>query len=465
MRAKTVFLAATAAIASACAHYTPAPIEVASVATGRRAAALDEPAIRAELIRLAPDYQWGGEWNGLTLFAAALAQSPAIAAARAGVAAAAAEARAARVAPGPTLTLTAEYAFNPAEASPWLVGAASDILLDIGGRRKGRIEAADVAARVAAFDYAASVWSVRMAIRRALDAEAGARETAALAGALVKLRDRQFEAVRRRVTAGEESRLELDRVREGVAGAAQTEAMANADLAAARLDIAAAVGVSPDALDATRIESFQTLAETPGITEAQTSAALTARTEILKAAAAYDQAEAALRVAVASQYPDVSIGPGYMWERGLSKLPLALSLSFPSSDLGRAAIRAAQARRAEAGRRLESEVAGVLAGIARAAADYRAAWTSLQLIRMKTIPTAEAFARQADRELAAGAVNRADWAASQAGLLTAQLDEIAARRRVLEAQAALEDALRQPLSGPETAIAPSFIEPVDPEFP
>ncbi len=455
-------LLAVACLVAGCASYTAAPIDVPAVAAEQRAVTIDLDAVRAELARIAPAYEWrNDEWNRLTLFAAGLTTNPNLARARAAALAARAEAAAARIAPGPTLTLTAEYAFNPTEASHWLYGVASDLLLDRGGRRQGRIDAADVAVRVAAFDYGAAIWSLRMGVRRALDARSTWRTEATLASELVALRQRQFEAVSRRVAAGEVSRLELDRVRADAANDAKTQATARASIVRAGLDLAAALGVPIEAIDLDRIVPFGTEdpVPVPPITDEQMAFALQARTEILAAAAAYDRAEAALKITVASQYPQLSVGPGYTWERGLRKLPFALGLAIPSRDRGRATIAAAEARRAEAARQLEAAVAAVTASISQSDADYRAALTVLDLVRNQTLPTARALAEQADREFAAGSIDRADWAASQAGLLTAELDEIVAVRSVLQAEGALEDALRQPLRGPEIAIGSNLTTP------
>lgn len=450
---------AWAALAAGCASYSAAPIDVAAVADSQRGRSIDEAAVRAQLARLAPSYEWrAGEWNALTLLAAALATSPALARSRAAVAAAEAEAAAARVSPGPTLSLTAEYAFNPTEASNWLYGFASEVLLDRGGRKQGRIDTADVATRAAVFDYTAAVWSVRQAIRRALDARAMWQAEAKLAGELAAIRRRQLDAVSRRVAAGAVSRSELERVRADAASDAKTRATALANAARAALDVAAAVGVPPDAIDAGRIGAVagEQLVEAPPIGEAQIASALELRTEILQATAAYDRAEAALRIAVASQFPEVRITPGYTWERGLKKLPFGLSLTLPSFDRARAAIAAAEKRRAEAGRQLEAAVADVLASIAQADADYRAARATLALVRSEMLPSAAALARQAGREFDAGVINRAEWAASQAGLLRARIAEIDALRGALETETTLEGALRRPLRGPETALGPAL---------
>lgn len=455
-------LTVVAAAAAGCIEYAPVPIDSKEVVLRQSTRQIDGVAVEAALSRIAPDYAWtDGRWNRLTLLAAAIATNPELARARAAVDAARAEAAAARISPGPTLTLTAEYAFNPTEPSSWLYGIASDWLIDRGGRRRGRIERADVAAEIALLGYADAVWTIRANLRRALDARLTWQAEASLAHDLVAMRQREFEAVSRRVAAGEVSRLELDRVRADAADAARTEAAARGNAVGAGLDLAAALGLSIDGIDLDTIEPGEPVIPDNAITlsDEQLSAALSGRSDILRAMVAYDEAEASLRVAVASQYPELRIGPGYTWERGLKKLPFTLSLTLPTSDRARSTIRAAEARRAEAGRQVEAAVAGVTAGITRARADYRAAWNVLRLVRSRTLPTADALARQADLELEAGSINRAEWAASQAGLMTAKIDRLVAVRGVLEAEATLEDALRQPLRGPETVLGSSLAHP------
>jgi outer membrane protein TolC len=76
-----------------------------------------------------------------------------------------AEARAAQVAPGPSLTLAGEYAFNAAEASPWSYGVVGDLSIDTGGRREARIDIAQLNARNAVFDYLDTAWSVGARVR------------------------------------------------------------------------------------------------------------------------------------------------------------------------------------------------------------------------------------------------------------------------------------------------------------
>ena len=455
MRCSTVAMIFLATVfSSGCQSYRPSPVDPAEFALRHEQRQIDVEAVRREVARLAPGYSWNGtDWNTLTLFAAAMTTSPEVATARAQLMTAEANVDAARVRPGPTLTLAAEYAFNAVEASPWLIGAAGDILLDSGGRRRARIDAAEASVRSAQFDYLATIWNTRMAVRRAVDERLVADKEAQLRAEVLELRRQQLGVVRHRVSAGEVGRLDLDLVRGDEAAAAIRRAASEADQMAARLSLATTLGVSPAAIGLAGLGStHESRQEAAPVSAADRVAALAARTEILRIMTEYDQAEAALKTAVAAQYPEVHVGAGYVWERGLRKLPFALSLALPAADFGKAAIRAAETRRAELGTQMEAAVARVLADIDRADADYRAAWAVLALIRRENLPTAEAIAGQADRELAAGAIDRADWAASQVGVLATKLDEAAALRSVLLTESALEDALRKPLSGPELEI-------------
>jgi CRISPR system Cascade subunit CasA len=453
-------LVAVFVLATGCADYSPAPVSVEESVHVLNTRILDPEAARSTLTRIAPGYRWeGDEWNVLALFAEALRLNPELARARATYASANADIEASRVSPGFTLSLAAEYAVDPPESSNWLYGVAADTLIDRGGRREGRIAGAEILARAAALDYESSAWSVRQRIRRSLDASMTRAQEVKAADALVSAREQQFETMQRRVTAGETARTELERVRASLADSIRIRTAARSALDRSRLDLAAAIGVLPAAIDRISLVDFSTddIEALPPLGSDFVDAALEGRPEILHAMLTYDRTETDLRVAVASQYPEIRLGPGYTWERGLTKLPFALSLSFPERDFSQAAIAAAEARRAEAGTGLEAAVSSVIAGVSGADADYRAALSMLEVIRAETLPTAEALADQASREFDAGAIDRAGWAASQAGLYSARLDEISAIRAVLEAEAGLEDALRRPLRGPDAAASATLM--------
>jgi CRISPR system Cascade subunit CasA len=323
--------------------------------------------------------------------------------------------------------------------------------------RLTRARVADLGVLTAAYDLAEATWTARQAIRRGLaDRLIADRQVEALA-ALGQVRHRQFAAMARRVAAGQASRADLERVRADQANAARRLSDVQAQHRAAERALAAAIGVPEGQVAALSIQWTGFDQPPPdlarAVSRAEQTAALLSRADVLKSVVAYDQAEAELRGEVAKQFPAISIAPGYTWERGLVRLPFSLGLVLPPLDLNRRAIAAAEAKRAEAGRRHEAVIAGAQAAIAAAEVETHAARAALGRVRTTERVAAERLAAQADRELAAGTIDRTEWAAAQAGAREAQAAEIDALARVYAADATLEDALRRPLEGPELMIA------------
>jgi outer membrane protein TolC len=440
---------------SSCVTYQPAPIDAAETIQQQAGAVIDSQQVNAEIQRLAPGAEWDGHtWNRLSLLAVALIDNPDVALARATAAAVEAEARAAEVAPGPSFALATEYAFNAPEASPWLLGVAGDLPIDAGDRREARIDMARLQARMSFFDYLDTAWSVRSRIRRALADRLLTEDEIALAQELVALRESQVTAMSHRVQGGSASHVDLERMRADGASDRLRLTLAEARAASAMLQLTAAVGVPPGLIEASAL-SWPAVRDPQPMSEAMFSAcreaAVVARPAVMRASLAYDQSEAALKSAVASQYPSFRIGAGYVWERGLKKLPFALGLTLPPLDLNHAAIAAAEARRQEAGKALEAAVAVATSTLDLALSDYRSAWTELDRTREQAV-IADQIAAQADRAFDAGAINRIDWISAQSGSKAAKLDVLGAVQKVRIAEAALEDSLRQPLDGPEREI-------------
>lgn len=440
-----------------CAHYQPRPPAPAAVLDARDQRNVDPDLLARRVAALAPKAVGRSiTWDRLDLFAAATLYNPEIKSARAALATAAANARAAHAATGPTLTLTSEYAHDPAASSRWLVGGLIDIPIDAGGRRRSRLEIADIATLGAQYDLAETVWTVRMAICRALTAQLIAQRQAAILTTLQAIRTRQLESAERRLAAGEIARGDVERVRNDGADVARRLNDAQEAGRTARQALAAAIGL-PDSVLASIAPTWDDFdAATPDpaqmIDTQRRRTAILARADILHALGNYQSAEAELRGEVAKQYPAITLSPGYTWERGLVKIPFSLGLVLPPLDLNHRAILAAEAKRVEAGARMEAAIAGAAAAVDTAMVETRASRAALARIRDHERPVAERLAAQADLALKAGTIDRVDWAAAQAGVGLAKLAELDALARVHAADAALEDAARSPLEGPETMI-------------
>lgn len=454
-----------AALLGGCMHVAPQPIDLAAHAARRDgsdgAAKIDWPAITARAARLTSDAKPAeAGLDRLTLFAAILSLDPRVAAARDAIATARAEARLARKAANPSLGLTGSYTNDQTQPSPWLIGASAQLQLDFGARREGRITAAELGVTAATYALAEVIWAERGNAARALvDVLAGQRQRA-LGDDLVAAYDRQLAAMERRVAAGAMSSLDLAPVRAARAAAARARDDAAARIGAGRAAIATVLGVPASAIDdvAPIWPDFAVAPAAEPVSPAIAHAALLRRADILQAMTAYDQAEANLRVELARQVPAIGLGPGFSWQGGLITAPLGINLQATAFDFNRAAIRAAVAKRTEAGAALETVLADAAGAITSAARERDAALAALDRVEREEVPQAHIAAERADAALRLGSMDRADWAAAKAADAAARLAAVDALVRLRLAQIALEQALRQPLDGPETKIGARAVE-------
>lgn len=418
-----------------CTHYVAAPVRLESYPATLDARRLDEKPIDAV-------------WTGADLLAASLTRNAVVAEAAAKYRTAVAAARASRIAPSMTLTLTAEYS---KDSKPWLYGVGSDIPLDIGGRRGERLNTADLAAMQALYAYGEAVWTVRTALTRARADRLSAEAELVLARRLEATRQARAERLDRRVAVGEDdrplalsARTDLALVHRRVSDAVARRAQADAALAQALgVPVAAVAGLhlAPPTPPPAGID----------LTAARRAAALTRR-DVLRAVVDYDLAESALKLEVAKQYPEFRIGPGYNWDHGVAKLPFNLGLVLPPTDLNRAAIAQAEAKRAEAGRALEAVQAAALGAVDQADAALGAARATEALTRDHDLPVAQILAAAMAHSLRAGEADRVDDLGAQAAVLDAELSVLDARRATISAGVDLEDALRAPFDPAETLI-------------
>lgn len=425
-------------LVAGCAHYQPAPVELAGYPAAYDARRLDPPAA-------------GAAWKSADLLSAAIARNPAIVEAGARYRTAVAAARTARVPAPPSLTLTAEYANDATASSPWLFGGLADLPLDIGGRRGSRLATADLVALQALYDYGEAVWAVRTALARAEVEFVFAEQEIALARQAVTTRGARVEALSRRVAAGEDARPLSLLAQAELAASARRLSDAQARLEQARVALAKGAGVSAAQLPAIALEPSPRELDEAALPIWRSEAA-TARRDILRSVADYDAAEQALRLEVAKQYPEVRLQPGYTWERGLTKLPFSLALALPPRDLNRAAIAQAEAKRTEAARTLESLQAGALSAVDQAVAARTAARGQSERTRLADLAAANRTAELTRLQQARGELDRTDTLAAEAARLDMELVLLDLRRTAALGTVDLEDALRRSFDPAETAL-------------
>jgi outer membrane protein TolC len=418
-----------------CAHYAPAPPHLERY-----------PAALAE--RRLDNTPPGGVWRGADLLAVAVAQNPQIAEARSKYATALAAVRAARAPPGPSLTLTAEYAN---ETPHWGYSGASNIPLDYGARRSTRITTAELQALQAFYDLGEAIWSVRTDLEKARGDRLSASSEIGLAEQSVTLRRQRWERLERRVAAGQDAQSVAITALGDLTAAERRLAAAQGRLSAANVSLAKALAVNPAAVQSLTLAAPAGSVSMADLAAWRNEAALSRR-DVLRAVADYDIAENALRLQVAMQYPAVSLGPAYNYDHGVTKWPFSLALALPPWDLNRGPIAQAEAARAAAGRTLELTQANALAAVDAAAAVLATARDDLARTRTRDLPAANRTLAAATRATNAGQADRTDELAAQAAKIDTELGLNDAEHAAAAAAADLEDALRRSFDPAETAL-------------
>lgn len=349
------------------------------------------------------------------------------------------------------LTLTAEYARDSQTRSPWLAGGLVDVPIDQKSRRSPRMTAAQLSVSQARLELLDAIWRARMALRRAEIDIAFLSQSVIVQQNLISLRKSRLALSELRVASGEDdanltliSAQELNTaLRQGKTG--------QAALTTAELQLAQALTADPNHLPRpVQIGplSTRTLPSADQI-QAWSATSLLGRTDVLKAILEYDAANSNVRLEYAKRFPSLSLAPGYTWERGLTKLPFNLVLGLPPFDGNRAAITEAEARRVEAGRKIEQVQTQIAADVDAKARIAEADLTAAIHVDEIEVPMANRAFNLARRLQKAGETDRLDLTLAEVARLETESLHWDTARQAWQARLDLEDALRRPFDDEE----------------
>jgi outer membrane protein TolC len=327
-------------------------------------------------------------------------------------------------------------------------------LLDTFVGRGLRMDLAQAGVRAANADFNDAVWAVRRDMRAALLGVIVAQRRVALSEPEVQQRSDLARLAHARIDAGESSRSEGLQADVELARSRAVLEDARRALVESRAKLAGTVGVTAQALDEVSLswDDFEQLP--PAATsafEGLRSRALLSRPDLERAIADYDARELELKQQVSAQYLQTSLGPGYTYDHGIRKATLNASVSLPLFNRNEGPIAEAVAAREAAGRHAMAVQAKILNEIDAAAAVYATALDALARTQAQRAAS-ESLAESARRAFAADASDRPTLLAAEVALNTERLAELDALDRAQQALGQLEDALRTPLSGPETAL-------------
>ena len=331
---------------------------------------------------------------------------------------------------------------------PWVVGISGVVHLELGGKRGARLQAARAGVTVAESRLIASSRAVAVETRLAAAALVHALADAADASEEVRALEKVHGLERTRFAEAALDASELARTGTEIQNARLAQAEAEHAVLTARAALAATM-----ALPAPAVDSLVPVLGPPsgcGSLDSIGPATFTAgavqrRTEVATALAEYAVAESRLRLEVARQFPDLELGPGFVWDEGVHRWTLALALPALLGSRNRGAITEADAARGVAGLHVAEVQDSILADAGMAIQDCRGA--SLELVAADSVvAAAERLDRREREAYARGETSKLEPARAELQLLRARRARRAAERRLARASLELERAAGGPPS-------------------
>ena len=448
-----IVAAVLVAPALACAHYQhyrPLGIEPQREAVRYRARRLDDSEL-VEYLNAHGARVTDTGWTSRELALVALYYRADLSELRGELAAARAAEITAGARPAPSAGFSLEHAakVDEGKSTPWSVSLTAGLTIELGGKRAARIARARASALGARLRLDATGWGISQHARMAaLEVAAGTQSLADQRVEVEQLRT-VAQLLRTRFAAGEISGAEVARADADLQSASVQLAQSARATAEARSALAQALAIAPAAIESLAVEpdtrSACTVLDAIG-RDSLEALALHSHDAVGVALADYAVAEADLRLAIAQQYPDITIGPGILWDEGVRHWVLSLATpQLPIQVTGPVA--EALARRAAQAARVVVVADSVLATVDASASacgnvipEVAVADSLVGETRRTLDLAANAYQR--------GEVGRTDVALAQLALVRAQHTRRIAALGSSTAGAALEGAVGQWLTGP-----------------
>ncbi|MFL6581923.1 MAG: TolC family protein [Burkholderiales bacterium] len=345
----------------------------------------------------------------------------------------------------------------PEENGPWSLGLELEIPLVAQGKRAAQAERGTFLADAADLDLAHTVWLTRSRVRDQYLELRGSREALASLDTQLAARQEMIGLVNRRVEAGMLSAPDLAAER---VASTQIEQARNQELMREQRAVAAlagALGLPMEVLD--RMPLRFDAAAPPSMdmnTAALRSMALRNRLDVHRKLLEFGAADAEVKAAVAAQNPDITLGPGYMWDQGDNIWSLAVGMSLPPAARARAMIREAHARRELAAEQFAAVQVQAIGMAASAGAQYRLA-RERAAAAGRQLQTQRAQELRLERQFAAGSADRMQRLAARIETITAEAAQQLALMAERQALAQLEDAVQRPLLG-DSMLLPARVQ-------
>lgn len=448
---------ATGLLLTGCIRYKARPLNAPIIEGQYHARRIDSDAFQ-KFARTVGWRQWPPsilDLNCLTLVAAYY--SPDLDVSRTQIAMADAAVRTARPRPNSSLGADGGYSAQP-EAHP-IYSVAPSFTIETAGKRGDRILLAEKDAEMARLAFTEAQWLLWSRVRTALLDYILAERKRNLLQRESELRSEASELLEKRLSVGAAAQPEVDVYRVESLRAKALLDTARGDVAQKLVALATVMGIPPEAL-ANKDITYRNL-DSPPTNVSLTlhtiqKAGLLHRIDVRRTLVEYAAAEAALKLEIARQYPDIQLTPTYGFEEGFARYVFSSAVSaLPVFNRYKGPIYSAEARRRQVEARFRALQAQAIGEMGRALSLYRSALQAWQTQSDQLAKIEREREDAARRALQAGQGDRLSFVLAEIETNTVALSQLNALVQVQTSLGLLEDSVQHPLeAGVRTFSAP-----------
>ncbi|MCA9840545.1 MAG: TolC family protein [Cyanobacteria bacterium HKST-UBA03] len=396
------------------------------------------------------------QWDVAALTRAAFYYHPDLAVARAQFNTATGGIATAHARPTPTLQSQPRYTFNPRGGiTPWYMQIFSGFIIETAGKRRHRTEQATHLANASQFAVGQAAWLVRSRLRSALVTHLGATLRLDTLKQQVATQQDVVARLTQSAQLGEANGLDVTQAQIALEQLHLQHDEAVRQQQESLAQVAQAIGVPVEAI--ADISLATDWMYHPEVTDTTSRLdyrreAVQGRPDMHSRLAEFEASHAALQLVISQRYPDIRIGPGYLFNQGQHFAALPLDLVFMNPYSTKGAIKQARARRQEMATRFEALQAQIIGDVDRGYTAYQKAVLKLQAAE-GLVAQQDEKQRRVQQQFDVGEVDALALRLAETEQHTARLTYVDTLIQAQQARGLLEDAIQRPLNAVRPALA------------
>lgn len=341
------------------------------------------------------------------------------------------------------------YSSNPRGGiSPWYTQHFLSFVFETRGKKKHRLKVAKHSAEATHLNIYQAAWQVRSRLRANLVSTLIAKKKINLLERALEKQNALVKGMEKRVLVGENSGQDLT-----LAKIKYQETQQQLD-AATKLHqesftkLASSIGITVDALEKAKLDD--SWLENPELIEGISrldlrKEALQGRMDVKALLEEYQAAIANVRLVISQKYPDIRIGPGYLWNQGQNFWALVLDLFYTNVFSSKGAVQEALALRNEVATRFNALQAKIISDLDTAYLSYESALEELKSSgELLNISNKQKY--HVEKQLEFGEIDLLSLKQAEFDSALISLRNIDALERTQLSLGLIEDAIQRPIS-------------------